>query len=153
MKPLLISLCLLLLSAPSWTAEQDSAPLLQPAGYVRTVDGDTLVVLLDGAETHVRLFGVDSPEISFGKAESSGFLAAYVLARTLEEADTLYLERDPVDLTDRFDRVLAWLWVEEGGRRTLLNTELLRLGLAKRYPRCASHLYDAELDAAEAAHD
>lgn len=125
---------------------------LEPCGYVRTVDGDTIVVEQGGAELHVRLFGIDCPEISYGRAESGGFLAAYAVAALLERAGAVYLECDPVAMTDDFDRALAWVWVDCGDDDPLLlNAELLRLGLARRYKDCQSRLHDAELDAAEDA--
>lgn len=41
---------------------QPDSALLQQAAVVRVIDGDTIVVRLDGGEERVRYFGVDTPE-------------------------------------------------------------------------------------------
>ena len=86
---------------------------------VRVVDGDTIIVLLNGAETRVRLIGINAPESDECLAEQAG--------RRLEEmlAGEVRLETDEEE-TDRFGRMLAYIWAGE----ILVNERLAAEGLA-----------------------
>lgn len=78
---------------------------------MRVIDGDTLVIRLDGRDERVRLIGIDTPESvrpdspveCFGK-EASEFLAGLVPAGT-----GVRLERD-VEARDVYDRLLAYVY-------------------------------------------
>ena len=86
---------------------------------VRVVDGDTIIVLLKGEETRVRLIGINAPESDECLAEEAG--------RRLEEmlSEEVRLETDEEE-TDRFGRMLAYIWAEE----ILVNERLAAEGLA-----------------------
>ena len=86
---------------------------------VRVVDGDTIIVLLNGEETRVRLIGINAPESDECLAEEAG--------RRLEEllAGEVRLETDEEE-TDRFGRMLAYIWAGE----ILVNERLAAEGLA-----------------------
>lgn len=93
----------------------------------RVVDGDTL--LLAGGQ-RIRLIGVDTPEtvkpdhpIEPWGPEAAEFTRQFVAARPVR----LSFDRERLD---RFDRYLAYAWVDE----RLLNEELLRAGLARWEP-------------------
>jgi micrococcal nuclease len=88
----------------------------------RVVDGDTFYCR-DGRK--VRLLGVDSPERGQG---ASWLQAQRALARLMPIGRTIRLEGD-VAGTDRYGRVLAWVWV--GG--TLVNEAMVRDGWAVRF--------------------
>ncbi len=106
---------------------------------VRVVDGDTIVVLRNGTETRVRLIGINAPE--------SGECLAQEAGRRLEEllGGEVRLETDEEE-TDRFGRMLAYLWAGN----ILVNEQLAAegLALARGYPPNISR--QAVLDAAEA---
>lgn len=92
-----------------------SASELTEATVVRVVDGDTLVVDIAGTENRVRLIGIDAPE-SVHPDESrnteEGKTASEHLTETLTEGTTVWLERDVSD-TDRYDRLLRYVWLEK----------------------------------------
>lgn len=130
-----------------------SAPQPERFGVslVRTSDGDT-VVLRDarGRQYHVRLYGVDTPEL--GAAD--GFRAALYAAAQLEAARRIELEPEPRKhrawgrtlVLDKYGRVLGWVWYEDAqGREHLLNEDLLRLGLAALYHKTPQGKYGARL--------
>src|SRR5688572_28354227 len=103
---LALPLLLLLLAADA------VAPLqLEPleVAYLRTVDGDTLWVTLDGGELRVRLTDREAPELREGSA--AAFEAAADLARFCEgrPGGTLTLWVAPGDCADRWGRLLASL--------------------------------------------
>jgi micrococcal nuclease len=96
------------------------------ARVVEVVDGDTIRVALDGGEVPVRLIGIDTPERDgpFTEEECLGPQASRFTADALDGRD-VELEYD-VERTDRFDRVLAYVWIED----TLFNERILERGLA-----------------------
>lgn len=98
----------------------------------RIVDGDTLVVVVDGAEERVRLIGMNTPEsvdrrrpvMCFGK-EASAHLDELVPAGT-----PVRLERD-VEVRDRYDRLLAYLYRASDG--LFVNLAMVTDGYAQQY--------------------
>jgi len=93
---------------------------------VQVVDGDTIRVDLGGRETPVRLIGIDTPERDgpFTDEECFGARASRFTADALD-GRRVDLEFD-VERTDRFDRTLAYIWVEG----SLFNERILREGYA-----------------------
>ena len=141
------------------TAMASSAPTVPegvPPGatqgrVVGVVDGDTVDVWDGSANFRVRLIGIDTPETKdpndpvecFG-AEATDRATGVLLNRTV------YLEKD-VSETDRFDRLLRYLWVvpKDGGAAYMANERLVEDGYAaaSRFPpdvRYAERLRDAE---------
>lgn len=140
-KPIRLSLILLLLLftacdlLPPLAATDDGilapdAPQLpdapsETAVVTEVIDGDTIEVLLDGQLYRVRYIGIDTPEreeACFSDATAAN--AAYV------DGQTVRLVQD-VSHTDRFDRLLRYVYVDE----VLINAELVAGGWAesKRY--------------------
>lgn len=106
-------------------------PSTSPAGGVvlRIVDGDTLEVRGDGrilpkdTVARVRLLEIDTPE-------RGACFADKATARTttlLPPGSRIRAERD-VELTDRYDRYLLYVWNEQG---TFVNESLVRSGHAE----------------------
>jgi micrococcal nuclease len=87
------------------------APGLTPATVTRVVDGDTIYVLVDGLERRVRYIGIDTPESDDPRETVRCFAeAATSFNRGLVEGETVGLEKD-VSETDRFERLLRYVWV------------------------------------------
>jgi micrococcal nuclease len=118
----------LLAAVQAWRGcRLEPAPRDLPEGVYqvrRVVDGDTLL-LRDG--NRVRLMGVDTPEtvkpdhpVEPWGPEATAFTRDFVAAGPVR------LAFDRVRL-DRFNRYLAYVWVDD----KLLNEELLRAGLAR----------------------
>ncbi len=99
----------------------------QEALVVRVVDGDT-VVLAGGIK--VRVLGIDAPEM-----EQDGCPADFLAHQAKAALTELTLNRT-VGLSydrlryDRYGRLLAYLRLPD---QTLVNTELVRLGMARVY--------------------
>ncbi len=102
------------------------------AQVVRVVDGDTIVVEVDGAQERVRLIGINTPEsvdrrrpvMCFGKEASSQ------LAELLHEGDGVRLERD-VEPRDRYGRLLAY--VHRSSDALFINLAMVEQGYAQQY--------------------
>ena len=103
------------------------------ADLLEVLDGDSLLVSLDGVEEEVRLLGINAPER--GECFDSRSREA---ATALLEKTPLFLELLPE--RDQFDRLLAYAWA--GG--ALVNYELLEGGYAiavqNDHPRLAEFL-------------
>ncbi|MFI8194171.1 thermonuclease family protein [Streptomyces sp. NPDC085946] len=119
---------------------------------LRVVDGDTLEVRGDGGllpkgTVGVRLLEIDTPE-------RGACFSDEATARTttlLPPGSRIRVERD-VELTDRYDRYLLYVWNEQG---TFVNQSLVRSGHAEAvlYPpndKYWTRISDAE-DAAQQA--
>lgn len=105
--------------ADSYEGEGEAATL------VRVVDGDTLVVELDGQEERVRLLNIDTPEtVHPGRpVECMGPEATERMNELVSPGDQLILEFDQ-ERTDRYDRLLAGVYADE----VLLNEQMARDG-------------------------
>ena len=107
------------------------------ATVTRVVDGDTLVVDVDGQSRRVRMLGVDTPEtvhpdkdVQFYGPEASSLTKKELTGKRI------WLEYDVAPL-DKYQRHLAYVWTEKpsGGeaaiRRGMFNARLLLEGYAK----------------------
>ncbi len=102
---------------------------LGPYNVVRVVDGDTIIVNIDGSETRVRFIGVDTPEsvhTDSSRNVEEGITASDYTKNLLSEK-SVYLEYD-VGEHDKYGRTLAYVYTEDG---TMVNKLLLKEGLAK----------------------
>lgn len=104
--------------------------------FSKCVDGDTFKVEVDGNIKTVRMLAVDTPEsvhptkgVEFYGKEASNFTCEMVT-----NAKNLKLEYDDnSDKEDKYDRLLAWVWVDD----VLLQDELIKNGYAE-----VAYLYD-----------
>jgi len=116
-----------------------------PVRLIRVSDGDTIVVrrlgmggVAVGEPIHVRLCGIDTPELG----SASGFRSALFAAELLEHARSLKLEVEPRTPRDKYGRTLGWLWVYTPERRELLlQEELVKGGHAALYPDAKGSKY------------
>ena len=137
---------------PTPTPEPGSQPTgtTEQANVVSVVDGDTIEVSIDGQTFTVRYIGIDTPEtVAPGDPVQWMGPEAADANRQLLEGETVVLERD-VSETDQYDRLLRYVWIDDGGEWILVNLELVRGGFAeaKEYPPDVK--YSELLDVAEA---
>jgi len=123
----------LLLPGVALAVDAPSPP--DEAELVRVIDitdGDTIrVEWPDGWWERVRYIGIDTPEISHepdGQDEPWGREATEA-NRDLVAGERVLLERDISD-TDRYDRLLRYVWVEADDGWVMVNGELVAAGLA-----------------------
>lgn len=115
-----------------------------PVTLVSVVDGDTLIVNLNGENVKVRLIGIDTPESVHADAEKNNIYGEYAslyTASILTGVETVYLEFDE-DTEDDYGRLLAYVWLSDGHSTTsdnigsyMLNGILVKNGYAydKKY--------------------
>jgi micrococcal nuclease len=120
------------------------------ARVVRPVDGDTIVVDIDGQEEPVRLIGIDTPEsvAQDRPVECFGPEAKARTAELLPRGTLVRLERD-VEARDRYDRLLAYVVRDEDG--VFINRLLVEEGFAESIAYPPNTTRQGELDTAEAA--
>lgn len=104
---------------------------------VKVIDGDTIDVQLDiGFSSYLRkrlrFLGVDTYEVR-GDEKEQGLLAKARLQEMLDSADNIYVQT-VMDSQGKYGRLLAWVWTENDGELTLLNTQLIEEGHGVAYP-------------------
>lgn len=132
-------------TAPVAVTAPDGAPLY-PVQSV--VDGDTLRIAVDGGREVIRLIGIDAPETGFGNTTRECFgREARSEAQRLLGGRRVRVATDPSqDTRDRYDRLLAYVWLEDG---TFVNQAMIERGFAFEYTFDLPYRYQAELRAAE----
>ena len=134
-------------------AEQTEPELCGTYDVVRVVDGDTIIVDIDGEDTRIRLIGVDTPEsVNPDKTKNTDEgKTASGWTKDLLTDSCVYLEYD-VDREDDYGRTLAYVYLDDG--KTMVNRLLLQNGLARIMTiqpnsKYANDFYDLEVAARE----
>ncbi len=99
------------------------------ASVIKVIDGDTVILRLQGAIETVRLIGVDTPETVHPTklVECFGPEASAFTHSVLKPETQVRVQRD-VEARDRYQRLLVYLYLIDG---TFVNQELLQLGFAR----------------------
>ena len=99
------------------------------ASVIKVIDGDTVILRLQGTIETVRLIGVDTPETVHPTkpVECFGPEASAFTHSVLKPDTQVRVQRD-VEARDRYQRLLVYLYLLDG---TFINQELLRLGFAR----------------------
>lgn len=100
-----------------------------PADFVRHVDGDTTVLKIEGKEHKVRFLLIDTPETvkPNTKVQPYGLESSKRTKKLLSTASEITFEYDSGNKTDRYGRVLGYIFVDG----TLLQKTLVSEGLAR----------------------
>ena len=125
----------------SWNAEKQAVRIATKLyDVICTVDGDTIVVDIDGKEETVRLIGVDTPESVHPTASKNteAGVAAYAFTKIYLGNTKVELEFD-IQERDKYDRLLAYVYCQNG---EMFNEKLLRSGYASMstYPPNVKHV-------------
>jgi micrococcal nuclease len=128
-------------------AATSSDPGFDPV--VRDIDGDTIVVLSDGATTTVRLIGVDTPETVDPRKPVECFgHEASAETKKLVEGQSVRLELDPSQgQFDKYGRTLAYVYLPDG---TNLDEFLIAQGFGHEYTYKTAYEYQKGFKAAQA---
>lgn len=125
-------------AAPAGPAATRVAALPAPtvrydATVLRVEDGDTIIVRLrDGRRWHVRVLGIDTHEVLFGRHECGGLAGSRAMHRLLPRGTRVRLAADPAQIrVDRYRRLLRY--VERAGDGLDVGRAQLAAGLAEVY--------------------
>lgn len=108
---------------------------LDQARVRRVVDGDTVILVLDGRDVRCRLIGVDTPEtVHPHKPVEAYGRAASRFTTNLLKGERVWVELDETTgRQDRYGRLLAYLWRMPDG--LMVNAEIVRQGYGHAYTR------------------
>jgi micrococcal nuclease len=127
-----ISGCML---AETGHTQQPDTPAVIEVRVTSVIDGDTIRATVNGRREHIRLIGVNAPEI--GRNPQAGGMKARDFAREHLNRKTVWLELDARE-RDRHRRLLAYVWLqkpisasEAEVREHLFNARLLLEGHAQ----------------------
>ncbi len=102
----------------------------QIAHVTRITDGDTIHVDIDGQDHRLRYIGMDTPESVKPGTPVEPYAKAAAAANAALVADRdVVLEKD-VSETDRYGRLLRYVWLRDDAGWTMVGLELVRLGYA-----------------------
>ena len=98
----------------------------------RVVDGDTLVVLIDGKEEKIRMIGINAPESvdPRRKVECFGKEASAELHMLLDGKSVELVADATQDDRDKYDRLLRYVILADG---TDINAAMVKEGFAYEY--------------------
>ncbi|MDW0116058.1 thermonuclease family protein [Sporosarcina thermotolerans] len=111
-----------------------------PVKLVKTIDGDTIKILYNGQEVNVRYLLIDTPETSHPQLGKQPFgEEAKERNRQLVNSGELSIEFDVGERYDKYDRLLAYIYVDgKSVQETLLSEGLARVAYV--YPPNTRHL-------------
>lgn len=113
---------------------KQTAQTSQPGLYhvVEFVDGDTIVVDMNGKAETLRFIGVDTPETHDPrKAVQCYGLAAASFTKNLIGSSDVRLASDPLSTNrDRYNRLLRYIYLPDG---RLVNAEIIKQGYGFAY--------------------
>jgi micrococcal nuclease len=138
----LSALCLALLASIS-SVPVNAVEDRYSATVERVIDGDTLVVVVEGVRQHIRLIGVDSPECRLNhrttlQAQQAATTEKHIIkmgacARSFMTALLPVGQRVEIEVDrrkyDKYSRILAYIYLPNG---TMVNETLISAGYA--YP-------------------
>lgn len=142
-KSIRLSLLIMLLSGGIYLAQQygwlsvaaKTAEMTQPGLYSvdRFIDGDTIVVNMNGQPETLRFIGVDTPETHKPNTPVQCYgPAAAAYTKYLIGKNAVRLESDPLSTNrDRYNRLLRYVYLPDG---TLVNEKLIQNGYGFYYP-------------------
>lgn len=137
------------LDAASLTPDQVTDDTRARGHITRTVDGDTVRLVIFGQDQAVRLIGVDTPETKDRRkpVQCYGKEASEYTKKTLTGADVTITFEVSQGILDKYDRPLVYIWLADG---TLFNKQLIADGYAFEFTYDLPYRYQAEFRAAQA---
>lgn len=133
---------------PTQTLSLTQPPKENLYQVVKVIDGDTIVVNIDGKDEVIRLIGIDSPESvdprkdvqCFGK-EATEEAKRHLIGKKIS------LESDPTQGDrDKYKRLLRYVFLEDGQN---FNKLMIELGYAHEYTYKTPYKYQTEFKEAE----
>ena len=126
---IIVSVTILLLIITPDITNAEGKPITDNYHYCSyVIDGDTIVVMIDGRREKVRLIGVDTPEKDGPYTKKEPFSReAAVFTKKMAEGKYVELKYD-LERRDKYGRILAYVYLENG---TFLNAELIKQGYGK----------------------
>jgi micrococcal nuclease len=147
---IIVLLCVVILAIITKDSSEITETVIQQeqATLVRVVDGDTVLVRIDGKEQSVRLIGVDAPEVKgpYAELECYGNESKDYLSELLPTEDQVILEYDDSQgRYDKYDRILAYIFLGEKN----IGEYMIQNGYAQEFTYKRDYRYQSAFRAAE----
>ncbi|MEX1308481.1 MAG: thermonuclease family protein [Eubacteriales bacterium] len=113
------------------------------------IDGDTVAFIVGGKSYHLRMLGIDTPEVdeNLRQLDPWGKAASSYTKTVLKNASQIVLQLDPQsDTFDKYGRLLGWVWVDG----ELHNYNVVAAGLAEVAYLYGDYIYTDDLKRAQA---
>lgn len=136
-------------SGEEYIDEETPAPADAPLYKVlRVVDGDTIVIEVEGKSESIRMIGVDTPELNDSRTGVQCFAKeAAEKTKTLVTGKSIFLERDDSQgERDKYKRLLGYVFLENGA---FVNKALIAGGFAHEYTYDGAYKYQKQFKAAQ----
>lgn len=116
---------------------------------LRVVDGDTIVVEVEGKSESIRMIGVDTPELNDSRTGVQCFAKeAAEKTKALVTGKNIFLEKDGSQgERDKYKRLLGYVFLENGA---FVNKALIAGGFAHEYTYDNEYKYQKQFKAAQA---
>lgn len=136
---------------PAEIAEKQTPQKTETGTYysiVRVVDGDTIVIDMEGADVRVRLIGLDTSETVDPRKPVECFgIEASNKAKSILAGQKVKIETDTTQgARDKYGRLLAYVFLSDG---TLFNKMMIEEGYGHEYTYRLPYKYQKEFKAAE----
>lgn len=127
------------------TPVPSDAPLYK---VLRVVDGDTIVIEVEGKSESIRMIGVDTPELNDSRTGVQCFAKeAAEKTKALVTGKSIYLEKDDSQgERDKYKRLLGYVFLENGA---FVNKALIAGGFAHEYTYDGAYKYQKQFKAAQ----
>lgn len=102
---------------------------MSDASFVSCIDGDTAIFEINGMKERVRFLAIDTLELD----QTLGQEASNYVCKALNQASKITLEYEEDSHKDKYNRVLAWIFVDD----QLIQEDLVRKGYAQ-----VKYIYD-----------
>lgn len=131
-----VSLSLTVAQQQGWIGDAQQAAIANQPGLYRVVqfvDGDTIVVDMQGRRERVRMIGVDTPETHKPNApvQCYGPAASAYTKRLIGDQRVRLVSDSQSTNRDRYDRLLRYVYLTNG---TNVNQQIIREGYGFYYP-------------------
>ncbi|MFZ2197973.1 MAG: thermonuclease family protein [Thermodesulfovibrionales bacterium] len=139
----LLIFCIFLLYGSTGVSASHHAKDADAVRSEKIYDGDTIGAVVDGRFVKIRLLGIDAPEMD---QRPWGKKSRECLRSLISAADSkVSLEYD-IDRRDKYGRILAYVWTQDG---KMLNEEMMEKGCAVLFTFPPNVKYAARLRAAQ----
>jgi|AntAceMinimDraft_6_1070360.scaffolds.fasta_scaffold07959_2 micrococcal nuclease len=148
---LVIGIFIILVREYEWNQIINTPPeITGNAELIRIVDGDTLIVRLNGIDERVRIIGIDTPESVKPNSPVECFASETSdhMKQLLNNINSVRVETDPTqDTRDRYGRLLAHIFVGNVN----IGNQMVYDGYAYEYTYREPYLYQREYRKAQRA--
>lgn len=126
----------------------EQAPTQELSSVSRVIDGDTVVLNINGKDETIRLIGINTPETKDPRkpVECFGYEASSKAKELLENKKVTLTPDSTQDTRDKYGRLLGYIHTEDG---LFFNLEMIKQGYAYEYTYNTPYKYQEDFKQAQ----